>query len=276
MYWHFHSIMSKKEKSVPGVKILIDLDEYLRLMKLKETIKKQEEELNKHYQTKIPQVVQVDKSPNVSESTVSEDKSGGGQLQHHELLTHLKNQIDNLESQIKSKSLNQTGSGANDLIAQIPTPIDPEIDEQQRIEQFRPVSSATIQKSRLNDDFDNERLLSNIPSALLPRAKKLIDDLNSRANEVTWDTAGVVFIDQQSLPDSDIYFLFPRLFRKVSNPDKIVHLQELATKIATMGLGYLINRRLTAGLNRTKPLPNHDELQEKIANSVNWWYIGEK
>lgn len=257
--------MSKKQKSVPIVKILIDLDEYQRLMTLKDTIKKQENELKLHYKNKI--------LPQNNSAEISEEKSGNG-LQNNETINHLKDYIENLEKELKSKNLSQIGSGANDLLSQLPDPI-ASVDEQQQIDQFRPVSSVTIDKSKLNDDFDDQRLLSNIPSAFLPRATKLIHELNNRPSDISWDTSGVIFLDQKSLPDSDIYYLFPRLFRKIASPDKIIHLQEIATKIATMGLGYLINKRLTAGLNRTKPLPNHDELQQKMANSVNWWYIGD-
>ena len=113
-----------------------------------------------------------------------------------------------------------------------------------------------------------------MPKGLKKNAKFLLDQFDKRGNELTWNSSGTIFIDQKSLPESNIYDLFPKLFRKVANANKILNLREVASKIASLGFGYLINGRYTGGLSRKKPVPNEAELIEKIKSYPNWWYIG--
>jgi hypothetical protein len=267
----------------PVAKILIDLDEYLQLLKLKETVHSHEEEISKHYQNK-----EVNASPPIT--SAAEQKLGAGEqppvdfanklfqlLEQKYNLTPKSESPSSSSPQSSSVGVTQSGAGAEDLIESLPNQQteseDPEGEAQTFIHNLP--TALTIVKSKLNSDSANKELLRNIPEGYLTRAEKLLNALKEHTNDLTWDSAGVVFIDQKSLPESDINFLFPRLFRKVSNPDKIIHLGEIATKIASLGLGSLINRNLTAGTNRSKPMANHNDMKDKITKLKRWWYLGD-
>jgi hypothetical protein len=273
----------------PVFKILIDLDEYLKLLTLKEVVKKQEEEIKKHYATsslnqKALTFDHKEKLPSVSNAenltaTKDEKKIGAGvtppSFNKADLIREITAEVTKtIEHYYNLKPVNsavaQEGSGADDLIDSDPVPITNTVP----IPLFQPVEHVEIKKSRLNDDFDIKKLLDIIPAENLEKAETLIKKLENFPNEITWDSAGTIFIDQKSLPESNIYDIFPKLFRKVANINKILHLKEVASKIASLGFGYLINSRLTSGLNRKKPLANFDELHTKTKTNLNWWYLG--
>jgi hypothetical protein len=171
----------------------------------------------------------------------------------------------------------QTGAGSDGLLPKIvnseitPDPIAAEEEYQFR----RPVEEVVVQKSRQSDDTFDKLLLEKIRPSFLERAELLLKGLQNNVNEISWDKNGVIFLDQKSLPNSNIKELFPKLFQTVSNPSKQIYLNEVASKIATLGFGSLINRKLTHGTIRKKPIPNHNELRAKIAALKNWWYIGD-
>jgi hypothetical protein len=284
--------------AAPVFKILIDLDEYIKLLTLNEVVKKQEEEIKKHYQAKPHHTehlrteikkprLESAKNPNdenvikselpSSNETDAEFKSGAGDepLDDDALISKI------TEATIKyvrahfslrphsSPAIKQAGSGADDLIPQEPIPIDI------GTAQFAPVEGAELKKSQLMDQFDLQKLLNGVPAEYLERAEKLLKELLDFPNEITWDSEGTIFVDQHSLPESNIYDLFPNLFKRGVNSSKVLHLKEIATKIASLGFGNLINPRLTSGLSRKKDLPNHNELRTKISEMPNWWYIGD-
>jgi hypothetical protein len=133
---------------------------------------------------------------------------------------------------------------------------------------------AVVHKSVLNDRFDDERLLQQVPSIARLKAEKLINELKEFPNDLNWNTEGTVFLDKISLPNSDIFTLFPKLFKRIGHPHKTLYLFEIASKIATLGFGNLINTQYTIGLSRRKPVLNHVELRNKIDTRKNWWYLG--
>ena len=98
------------------------------------------------------------------------------------------------------------------------------------------------------------------------RASKLLEQFNKRGNELTWNSDGIIFIDQTSIPESDIFLFFPKLFKK-SLPKNLPGFEDFVQKIADMGLDHLISSK--------SPKSDHisGEGSSKIT-SPNWWYIG--
>lgn len=269
--------------SAPIFKILIDFDEYLKLMTLKEVVKKQEEELKKHYETKsiapsasklisndkIKDETKIGSGAETSQVSTSDDFNLNRSNLIQEITAEVTKNIQNFyHLKPISAAVKQEGSGAEDLIPQDPIPIpnDNPI--------FAPVEHVEIHKSRLNDDFDVKKLLDLVPAENLEKAETLLKKLEDFPNELTWDSSGTIYIDQKSLPESNIYDLFPLLFKKVAYVHKVINLREVASKISSLGLGYLINSRLTSGLSRKRPLLNHNEMFEKTKSRTNWWYLG--
>ena len=123
-----------------------------------------------------------------------------------------------------------------------------------------------------NDQFDQKRLLKYIPARDQKNARQLLNNFSSRGNELNWDSAGLMYIDQNSVPNSDIFHLFPFLFKQ-RRPKNLCGFDDLLHKIKEMGLLHLIKVRT--------PEDSNTKLNQEISNSIqkeekssNWWYLG--
>ena len=126
----------------------------------------------------------------------------------------------------------------------------------------------------MNDEFDNERLINSVPDMFKNRAKTLLNSLLQFSNDLTFKADGTIFIDQTSLPLSNIFKIFPFLFKPVKSAESVPFLLQVATKIASLGLGHLIRKKLTQGLIRKKVILDQDKLYMQIKSSKHWWYLG--
>ena len=266
-------------KNLMYTKILIDLEEYIKLLHIQERVNKQEEVINARLQKEkqpTPETISA-KDAESDEPLINIDNSqtgSGSNLINDDLIKHITSLVtQQIQSQfhlVPQQSNNQEGAGANDLIREIP-------EELPKPEEFKPENtpvSTVIQKSQLNDNFDNERLINSVPLLFRARAEKLLKDLLPFSSDISFTSSGTIFINQNSLPSSNIYQIFPYLFKPVKSPDNYPNLLEIATKIASLGLGHLINRRLTLGLIRKKAVPDQDKLHLQIKTSKHWWYLG--
>lgn len=107
-----------------------------------------------------------------------------------------------------------------------------------------------------------------IPKGQKQAAKKLLFELNQRPNELTWNSDGVIFIDQVSVPGSNMFTLFPLLFKK-QKPKNIHGLDDFEKKIDQMQLSYLHKKVLKKG-----PKLENDPKTSQNSSSMPWWYIG--
>jgi hypothetical protein len=133
----------------------------------------------------------------------------------------------------------------------------------------------TKTKTKLIINFtDEKRILKLIPKGNKKAAKILLSEFNARGNELTWDSNGTLFIDQVSIPGSNMYFLFPILFKKKQSLH-LPGLQQLISKINDMGLSDFINN---SQMQMTHNAFSSRNLSEKDAVPINetekWWYLG--
>ncbi len=68
-------------------------------------------------------------------------------------------------------------------------------------------------------------------------------------------------MDQTSIPESNIYQLFPYLF-KMKHPKGLCGFEDFQKKISEMGLDHLI-------IKRFKPQGN----KSNDATKINWWFL---
>lgn len=136
--------------------------------------------------------------------------------------------------------------------------------------------SSPIQKDDLNDIFDEEQLISLISKPNREKAKQLLQIFNERSNELTWNSSGTIFIDQVSIPNTNIFVLFPLLFKK-SKPKNINGLNALIQKINDMGLGdYIYSKRSKKSDNIAQSLSGKGlDMNKDPETNVPWWYIGD-
>jgi hypothetical protein len=278
------------KRNLFSTKILIDLEEYLKLLNIQERVNKQEELINARLQKETAsnqhsklaenQAANEDSVSANSETTVDNSQSGSGcNAINQDLLKEITSLVT---QQIISKYQltpclsnsnvinNQEGAGSQDLITEFPEEIPP---KDLLSSENEPVSSV-IHKSQMNDEFDNERLINSVPDIFKSRAKTLLNSLQQFSSDLTFKDDGTIFIDQTSLPLSNIFKIFPFLFKPVKSVETIPFLFEVATKIASLGLGHLINKRLTQGLLRKNTILDQEKLHMQIKSSKHWWYLG--
>ena len=118
-----------------------------------------------------------------------------------------------------------------------------------------------------NDSFDESRLLKTIPPRHRYQAQILLHQFNQRGTELTWNSDGIIFVDQTSIPQSNIFVLFPYLF-KMKHPKDLPGFEDFVKKIEEMGLGHLIIKN---GRSKRSQQMN---LNSTLKQSDNWWYIG--
>ncbi len=113
-----------------------------------------------------------------------------------------------------------------------------------------------------------------IPKGNKKAAKILLNEFNARGNELTWDSNGTLFIDQVSIPGSNMYFLFPILFKK-KRSSHLPGLQQLVSKINDMGLSDFINTsqlQITHDAFSTRNNSKKDAVP--LVENEKWWYLG--
>ena len=122
-----------------------------------------------------------------------------------------------------------------------------------------------IVKTDLNDQKDTEKVLRKVPRKNLSNAIRLLESFEERSDELTYDCTGTIYIDQESIPNSNIFQLMPCLFKKQST--KLPGFQDFVHKIVQMGLEHLIAYRPKEVRLISKSTP-------QTAQDSNWWYLG--
>lgn len=137
-----------------------------------------------------------------------------------------------------------------------------------------PVSSQSLHpKSLEHDQYAVEKLLKTVPDTFKSQAEELLQNIDSRPLELTFNQEGQIFIDSENLPGANIFLIFSQLFAK--NKKGAPGLSEFATKLATMGLGHLFRKGILKSLKRpAQSTESYDHLQEDIKKLKHWWYIG--
>jgi len=134
-----------------------------------------------------------------------------------------------------------------------------------------PISySNLIRQNDLNDSFDENALLKKVPKPYKKKAALLLKIFDERPNELTWDSAGNVYADEQSIPNANIFELFPYLFRKRA-PKGLSGLADLVKKLQAMGVGHLIN---CPSVEKTKATPKSTAAPIVPSTSGDWWFLG--
>ena len=108
-----------------------------------------------------------------------------------------------------------------------------------------------------------------MPQKYQKKASQLLKEFNVRGNELTYDSSGVIYIDGVSIPHSDIFVLFPYLF-KAKRRKNLTGFDNFFQKIADMGLLDLVYKREVKYFVEKK-------VQEKVTKTddsdVNWWFL---
>jgi hypothetical protein len=104
----------------------------------------------------------------------------------------------------------------------------------------------------------------------------LLEEFDKRGNELTWNTNGTIFIDEVAIPGSNLFTLFPLLF-KLKRSEKLIGLSELIEKINDMGLSPYIVEKKSFNIakqpeimtEKKKVLSGHGQ-----SDDLPWYYLG--
>lgn len=128
----------------------------------------------------------------------------------------------------------------------------------------------SILKNDINDDFDESRLLSFVPKSKQNKARELLKKFDERGSELTWNSSGIIFVNQVAIPNSNIFLCFPYLYKQ-KRPKSLPGFDSLLNQIFDMGLQDFISVKHS---KRPKvPPENLAEPLDKLEN-VPWWYLG--
>ena len=116
----------------------------------------------------------------------------------------------------------------------------------------------------LNDTFDEKALLKKVPKPFKRKAEALLKEFDARPNDITWDAAGNLYINENSIPNANFQQLFPCLLCKRA-PKNLPGMPDLIEKLNAMNLGHLIYQHTAPSQDQSTPLPA----------LTNWWFLGE-
>ena len=110
-----------------------------------------------------------------------------------------------------------------------------------------------------------------MPRRFKNNAIELLNYFDKNGEKITFNSAGTIFIDQVSLPNSNIFEIFPILFRKNSSRKKVPGLYDFIERLEQLGLAHLIS----IGKKKT-PESKKEQFEEKglSKESSNYWYLG--
>jgi hypothetical protein len=104
-----------------------------------------------------------------------------------------------------------------------------------------------------------------VPQRHRRQAQILLQQFDKRGNELTWNSDGIIYVDQTSLPQSNIFLLFPYLF-KMKHPKNLPAFEDFRKKIYDMGLDHLI-------VKKYKAKAQSNQMSDSKKQSVNWWFL---
>jgi len=230
-------------------KVILNYDEYLRL----KSIEKDYETLSKEYQ-ELKKVKKTD-----------HEQSGSG-----------------LYSNLHSDQIRKIV----DIVKQeISLPPQPVVTTWQNYERTEPrtamvghpkpsslnMFNVVYSKSHQNDIYDEKKLMKRVPKEHRVVAKRLLDAIDSRPNEMNFNSEGVIFVDDESIPSSNIYKFFPLLFKKKA-PKNFTGFKDFISKLQEMGLGHFIQYPIDH--KTAVKLDKAVEDATQITSDDQWWFIG--
>ena len=117
-----------------------------------------------------------------------------------------------------------------------------------------------------NDKFDQKRLLKFVPSNFKEKARQLLEKIEQNPEQLNFSSDGIIYINKTSIPNSDVFHLFPYLF-KARRPKSLDGFEDFLNQIHEMGLTHLIKSPISKStITKT---------QEAVMSSgPNWWYLG--
>ncbi|MBM3938511.1 MAG: hypothetical protein FJ333_07655 [Sphingomonadales bacterium] len=240
-------------------KAIIEYEEYLRLKDIESKYHK----LCKDYEQLKDK---SDKIPNEDENSSSTEQTGSGATHISPDIRHI---VDLVKQELTRSSVPFVPSpqkylGANPTEASLGHPAPAEV---------KPFSVNKV-KSDLNDKFDEKKLLQKVSKEHRQSAIQLLNAIESRPNEISFNSEGIIFVDEESIPSSNIFKFFPLLFKNRA-PKRFTGFQDFVDKLQQMGLGHFIQYPIPKEVKKIDQIISKS-LPRTSTSEDHWWYLGEQ
>lgn len=133
------------------------------------------------------------------------------------------------------------------------------------------VENKNDQSTSISEDL----LLEKVAPSLRSKGKLLLEAFNQNPQQLIWNDAGEITINEETLPNANILQLFPAVFKtSVIKNKTLPGFIEFVNQIAAMGLGHLISPKLLRGFKRKEKIQNQVELYNQIIKNDKWYFLG--
>lgn len=111
-----------------------------------------------------------------------------------------------------------------------------------------------------------------MPKEYQKRGTQLLNEIEKRSPELTFDSKGTIYIDGDALPNSNFFIFFPLLFKK-RVPKALSGFPDFVNKLNSMRLNHLFpfTKTYKNKINIDKSLQN--ELSTAKGNKEKAWWL---
>ena len=120
---------------------------------------------------------------------------------------------------------------------------------------------------------DIQHLINVTPTGSKRKAANLLKKIQERPNELTFDSFGRIIIDGIGLPSSNIFVIFPLLF-KGKKESSLIGFKELKNKLEEMGLTEYFKMQVGRGRQKMKIKQTSTFDPNYADKNQPWYYIG--
>ena len=139
-----------------------------------------------------------------------------------------------------------------------------------------PLVLAVEEKKNDNNSSTAENLLlSKVAPSFRTKAKTLLEAFNDNPQQLSWNDNGELTINNESVPNANIYQLLPAVYKTAIIKNKsLPGFIEFVNQIGAMGLAHLISPKLLRGFKRRNKIQNQAELYNDVIKNDRWFYLG--
>lgn len=203
------------------------------------------------------------------------------QLRHlvkEELSDLWKQELSSFLKENIEKFNQQSGKGASDSSDLPPAKAETFLTSDNEPKTTTTVNEKSIDQLLSQNDINS--LMSKIPNNFKEKGKSLLKYFLDNPLLVSWDSNGVLSVNNISIPNSNFYSIFPELYAqkpKRSLPGFVT----LSTFLLTSGLQHLLRGNKINHFSRKRPLNAENVNEEDIdyrdfSKNSHWYFIGNK
>lgn len=130
-----------------------------------------------------------------------------------------------------------------------------------------------LKQNDLNDDTDELRVINALPKQFRHRASQLLQILDARSNEITYDLQLCVYIDGISIPGSNIVKYLTRLFSPHKFRVPLEGFEDFVTKLNSMGLSHFYSSSSVRRSRSKQKVPNSHSTSSAPAHDTDEWWL---